>query len=409
MISTAPDILVYSEDAITVGHGTGTIFQRNFSAYPPGKLFNVCYRDSQSALIERRLPLLGALTRSKLAIKLENRGARFLHQFTKPFSGKVFLDALNVEACRDLLQATLPPADILYAICHNSRDFLITRLIHEAIPPGTPLVVHIHDFFPNSHFGFWGNLKRLAPQVTAFWAVSQPIADALQSKLGRQVDVDPQFYTRVPPQHKRNYQLNGGLFRPVLLGNVWQNELLHDLKKIWNEAKAQIPGMQPVAWHCHPQGIERLRAAGFEPEPEIVPAPFLSGVALFDQLCEYDLSIVPFSRHVHAGTDYERYSMPSRMTEVACAGLPTLVLAGEETPLSQYVQKRNIGLSCPSIHSKEAAELTCRFALDSILREKLGQAARSLAELEFSLEERQSVLYATIRKLTGQRVNRVFV
>jgi hypothetical protein len=400
-MKTLPNILVYSYQALDATHGTGTIFSRNFARYPKHQLQNICLRSTSVPIVERIIELNPELPNSSKREHLRNKLVRRLNPAITALTGKTLLSPIDWTLISKKLSTTVADFDLIYAICHNVRDMIMVKFIKQTFDCRFPLIVHLHDFFPSSHFGMARSLKRLSPDVTEFWAVTASIANYVEKATQRTVSIDPQFYSDISHICKSDYTFTTDFFRPCVLGNIWQPELLRDLKCIWSLAKASLANLQPIAWHCHPSGVDRIRAAGIEPLPEIVPASFLAGSDLAYALASYDLSIVPFSRFKRAHTDYERFSMPSRMTEAACAGLPTLLLAGPDAPLAKYVDEKNIGLSVPASNHEQAAFALCNLGRDQASREAYGRAARRLAEKEFSLAERQDHLYATLSNLAG--------
>jgi hypothetical protein len=145
-MSNLPHILVYSEDAVTASHGTGTIFARNFSNYPREKLFNVCFRDLPDPLVSERLVLSRHLFQYGILRNAANLLIGNIGRITRRHLGKDFFPWLNAPAAGRAVRRNRPAVDVFYSICHNSRDFHLTRLIHDQLPDKTPLVVHLHDF-----------------------------------------------------------------------------------------------------------------------------------------------------------------------------------------------------------------------------------------------------------------------
>ena len=203
---------------------------------------------------------------------------------------------------------------------------------------------------------------------------------------------DPLCYLELPAEFKATHRPFSPDFRAVVIGNFWNHALLDDLRAVWRELQTQLPGLGPVRWHCHPVGVERLRAAGHATGPEITPAPFLSGDALFAALRAADLALIPFSREDTPATDYERFSMPSRLTELCPAGLPIFCLTGRGTPLHDYVTEHGIARSAPAGATARAAAALAELIRDTPARAALGAAARRHAERHFPLRPFQTWL-----------------
>jgi glycosyltransferase involved in cell wall biosynthesis len=401
-----PRLLIFSEGALSLLHGTGTIFARNFSAYPPDLLANWFIGLAEEPFIPRHLdlnprrwPARGWWPPAVPLAKLWNRSAARI-------TGRAWSVPVNRTALRAAAAASGGSFDIIYAIVYSRTGLDALRAVHGGLGQRLPLVLQIQDFFPHGDLGFWRALRGLAPHVTEVWAVSDSIARAVRHHLGRPVLVDPLFHLELPAASKQEHRPFAADFRAVVLGNFWQAALLDDLKTVWRAARAQLPDLPPVRWHCHPAGIQRIRTSGFEPQPEVEPAPFLTGEALFAMLRGADLALIPFSRGRRPATDYERFSMPSRLTEICAAGLPVFALTGDNTPLADYIATHGLGRFAPAAETAAAAAELVGLIRDSAARAACGRAARALAEREFPLAPFQEWLYGRLRQLATPTVRR---
>ena len=392
--ASLPRVLVFSEGAISSSHGTGTIFARNFGAYPPEKLTNWFIGASEDPLLARNLNLSSHRwprgnfnPPSVLLAKLWNR---LLARAT----GRTWCVPVNHGAIRDAARAQAAEFDLVYAIVLTREGFDALAAVLDGLGSHVPVILQIQDFFPRAHLGFWPAVRRLAPRIAEVWAVAPSIGRALAPHLpGKPMRIDPLFNLALPQPSKIQHRDFSGDFRTVVLGNFWNPALLDDLKAAWRLCQQQLPGLPPVRWHCHPAGIDRVRAAGYAPGPEVEPAPFLTGEKLFTMLREADLAIIPFSREDEPTTDYERYSLPSRVTELAAAGLPIFCLSGHGTPLYDYVTENQIGLAAPASDTAQVASRLISLIRDTAQRTALGCAARTHAERHFPLAAEQADIY----------------
>jgi glycosyltransferase involved in cell wall biosynthesis len=401
-----PRLLIFSEGALSLAHGTGTIFARNFSAYPADRLANWFIGLAEEPFLPRHLDLNPRRWPARSwwppavpLAKLWNRSAARL-------TGRGWSVPVNETSLRAAAAASGGDFDLIYAIVYSRAGIDALRAVHAGLGRRLPLVLQIQDFFPHGDLGFWPALRRLAPQLTEVWAVSDSIARAVQPHLQRSVRVDPLFYLELPAASKQVHRPFGADFHAVVLGNFWQPALLGDLKAVWQAARERLPELSPVRWHCHPAGIRRMSAAGVEPRPEVEPSPFLASEALFDMLRDADLALIPFSRGRQPATDYERFSLPSRLTEICAAGLPVFGLTGEKTPLADYVATRGIGLCAPAAATKDAAAALIGLIRDDVARAAYGRAARALAERQFHLAPYQEWLYRRLRQLATPTAGR---
>ncbi len=389
-----PRVLVFSEGAVSRAHGTGTIFERNFAAYPVGKLSNWFVGAAENPLLPRHLdlnphrwPRGNFSPPTVLLAKLWNR------LFAR-ITGRAWCVPVNSAAIRAAVAAQESQFDLVYAIVLTREGFDVLAAVIAGLPSPVPVILQVQDFFPRSHLGFWSSVRRLAPRIAEVWAVAPSIAREFSRHLpGLPVKVDPLFNLELPRSVKTQHRDFGPDFRAVVLGNFWNPALLADLKAAWRLCQQQCPGLPAVRWHCHPAGVERVRAAGIVPGPEVEPAPFLSGDDLWAMLRDADLAIIPFSRADEPATDYERYSLPSRLTELAAAGLPIFCLSGRGTPLHDYVTANQIGLAAPAgDHAAVAAALSALIR-DTRQRVALGFAARTHAERNFPIAAEQKKIY----------------
>jgi glycosyltransferase involved in cell wall biosynthesis len=393
-VKDLPRVLVFSEGAISRSHGTGTIFERNFAAYPPEKLTNWFIGLAEDPLLPRtvnfnaqRWPRGNFSAPTTLLAKTWNR------LFAR-LAGRSWSIPVNHAAIRDAVRAQAAEFDLVYAIVLTREGLDALAAVLDGLGRPVPVILQIQDFFPRAHFGVWRAMRRLAPHIAEVWVVAPSIAQAIAPHLpGKPVRVDPLFNLALPEPAKVQHREFGPDFRAVVLGNFWNPALLPDLKAAWALCQQRLPGLPPIRWHCHPAGVERLRAGGYLPGPEVEPAPFLGGEALFAMLRDADLAIIPFSRGIIPQTDYERYSLPSRITELAAIGLPVFCLSGRGTPLYDYVTTHGIGRAAPAAVTEEVADGLIALIRDADARRQLGHAARRHAEEHFPIRAQQARLY----------------
>lgn len=395
-----PRVLVFSEGVISRSHGTGTIFQRNFAAYPPGKLANWFIGSSEEPLITSAVSFNPHRWPRGNFSPPTTLFAKFWNRFFSRVTGRKWCIPVNTAAITAAARAQSVEFDLVYAIVLTREGFDTLGAVLAGLVRPVPVILQIQDFFPHAHFGFWRAVRRLAEHVAEVWVVAPSIARAIAPHLpGKPILVDPLFNIAVPPVAKISHRQISADFRTVVLGNFWNPQLLDDLKAIWRDCRAELPGLPPVRWHCHPNGIARIRAAGFTPEPEIEPAPFLSGEDLVMLLQDTDLAIIPFSRGETPNSDYERFSLPSRITELAAVGVPVFCLTGADTPLYDYVTARAIGRCAPAADHRQAATALVELIRDQAGRTALGTAARTLAENEFPIALQQARIYGNFSRI----------
>ncbi len=395
-----PRILVFSEGVISTTHGTGAIFLRNFARYPADRLANAFIGSGEQSGIARSIDLNAVrwpqTVRQQLAalpIRLANRIGAGGHR-PLPVDRRAVGRALGAGAF---------PPELIYAICWSAEGLAMLDAV-VANYPGVPLLVHFHDFWPSASASFEPLLQRLAPRITAVWAVSPSIVRFVEQCTGLHCSFEPQFHIELPAVQKQEHRLFDATFRAIVFGNFWSNELLSDVKAVWQFCRERLPSLGPIAWYCHPDSVAKIRAAGTAPEPEVQPMGFVRGDAIWSMLAEADLALVPFSRGAEPASDYERYSMPSRLTELAAAGLPVFGLTGQSTPLAEYLTEKDIGPFAPASDTAAAGQALHDLILDPVRRADLGRRARTLAEKEYPLDRFQDELYARLAALARSGV-----
>lgn len=394
-----PRILVFSEGCMSASHGTGAIFLRNFHAYPPGLLCNAFIGSGENNGVANAIDLNAARWPRGLAGQLRALPRRLANRVPgvswRPLP-------LSRAAVGRALAATAFQPDLVYAICWGAEGLATLVAVMNAYP-GVPLVLHLHDFWPSSTPAFPALLRELAPRTTAIWTISRALGAYVEKTTGRATEVESPFHITVPPPRVLPHRSDAAQFRTIVIGNFWNDALLDDVKNLWRACRRQLPMLPPIAWHCHSDGVAQLRARGRTPEPELQPAGFLRGEDLWNALAGADLALVPFSRGAEPASDYERYSIPSRLTELVAAGLPLFALTGPATPLADYLAEKRIGVSCPAAETERAATELCALILDPARRRELGERARAVAEDEFPLGPYQQSLYARLAQLACGR------
>jgi glycosyltransferase involved in cell wall biosynthesis len=389
-----PRVLVFSEGVISRTHGTGTIFERNFAAYPPEKIANWFIGLSEDPLLPSAVNFNAQRwPRGKFSSPATPAAKIWNHSLAGLFRRR-WCVPVNRAAISQAVRARAEKFDLVYAIILTREGFDAFDAVLAGLGVNMPVILQIQDFFPRAHFGFWRSIRRLASRISEVWVVAPSSARALAPHLpGKTIRVDPLFNLNLPQPPKTQHREFGPDFRAVVLGNFWNPALLADLKAAWKLCQQRLPGLPAVRWHCHPMGVERVRAAGYVAAPEVEPAPFLSGDALFAMLRDADLALIPFSREATPRTDYERYSLPSRITELAAMGLPIFCLSGHDTPLSDYLAEPNIGRAAPAGNHPEVAAQLATLIRNAGERAALGQRARAHAEKYFPIADEQERIY----------------
>lgn len=390
-----PRILVFAEGGVATTHGTGAIFQRNFARYPADRLCFATLGSGGGTDPASTVDLNPARWPHTLRQQLAALPVRLLNRLS-PAQPRA--QPVDRRAIATALASTPFSPELIYAIAWSAEGLATLDAVAAAYPR-VPLLVHFHDFWPGASPSFVPLLQRLAPRLTVAWAVSPSIARFVRQLTGRPCSVESQFHIELPALHRTTHRAADASFRTVVFGNFWSHDLLSDLKAVWRSCRERLPWLPPVQWYCHPDAVAQIRAAGLAPEPEVQPMGFVTGEAIWSTLATADLALIPFSHGAEPASDYERYSMPSRLTELAAAGLPVFGLTGPNTPLAEYLAEKRIGRSVPASSTAEAAQALSDLFLDTETRATLGRRARALAESEFPLRKFQDELYGRLAAL----------
>jgi hypothetical protein len=179
--------------------------------------------------------------------------------------------------------------------------------------------------------------------------------------------------------------------------------MLSVVKRVWRRVQEIVPGIGPIQWLCHPETARQTCALAGAGQPELQLPEYAAGADLMKRLLCADMAIVPFNAIREPHNYIERYSLPSRLTELLSVGLPVFSIAGEGTPLARYLAKNGLGPACDAEDEVRLARELVAFILDRDERLAVGLRERAFAEREFPLRPFQDYLYATLERLATSR------
>ena len=165
-----------------------------------------------------------------------------------------------------------------------------------------------------------------------------------------------------------------------MLGNIWLSQAAKYLRRVWAQIQAEIPGLPSIEWYGDPKSVGRVVRQVGSVEPEIVPKGFVDDPTLYDILSDSDLAIIAFNLSDKLEHDYARYSLPSRLTELAACGVPIFCIASPATPLARYICDTQIGVVASAEDERQLTS-TLKTLLHSVeTRANLSFRARAHAE-----------------------------
>ncbi len=348
-----PNVLILSYETVNQSHGTGVLLQRYFGDFPREKLMSLAHRDVGPAWLRRAAVVAG-------------RGP----------------DA--VRKVGELLRDFQP--DLIYATALSEADLDLLEVVRRAMGRPVPIIQHFMDFIPQDEVRFLTKFRRLLPAITELWALTEPIQQLLRTKLGREPRLVTGLLQRVPDEFRAQHAEFGPGFRTVMVGNFYNVAVIPYVREIWARCRAQLPGLGPIEWLVSPQRLQDLLDRGADPGLDFVWRGFFSGGRLQQRLAAADLALLPLNSEREATSHYLRYSLPSRLAEFACVGVPVLAIASADTPLATFVRRHGVGRVVGGQSPKAAAAAIVAFIRDRAARAQAGAAGRQLAEEQFRID-----------------------
>jgi hypothetical protein len=157
--------------------------------------------------------------------------------------------------------------------------------------------------------------------------------------------------------------------------------------------------LHPIQWICHDRGVKRISETGIEIGPEIEWIGEVEPQALHDQLSSADMAIVPFS--LGATAPYSKFSVPSKLGELAAAGLPIVVVAHSSSATAQHVLSYKIGCVLTEL-IPDWPETLVSIVSDVNARTKLSVNARKYAEDYLDDNRYRSKIINDIHRIINQ-------
>ena len=386
--SQLPNVLVVTDNSISLKHGTGICLIKHFDAYSEHKLLNLysLYEGKPAfnqhcrirpKLIPGLAMKLMALGRGDKAKEWQNRLEEFALQ-------------RNLRGRIEKLGFT---TDIIYAVCFGYRGLLLLKKIAKEYGEKVPIILHFFDYQPKDSEAVPALLRSLSPAISEVWALTSTMVEEISQQMNRSVDLVRIFHIDLPHIYKEVHRPLTADFQAVMIGNCWIPEMLTDIRRAWQYAKNKIGDLKPIQWYAHPSTIDKIRHSNIQFKPEIEYAGFVPDNQFFQVLRQSDMGIIPFNRKDIPENDYARFSLPSRITEMASIGLPIFCAAGPHTELERYVRENGIGCCSLSSDMPQFQQDLLSFMENQQLRKECGRQARHLATQKFNLNNYQEWFY----------------
>jgi hypothetical protein len=330
-----PKILLVTEGAIDVTHGTGVQLSRIFGTYQPSRILHVLPEGLGS----------GPFDCVKVA-KGSDLGVRVWNRLSQRLLGR------TVQRRPRFIPSSIEPSvsrfdpDLVLGVVYTNDGLLLMRAVLETAR-ASRAVLWFQDLqlVANSD-GSVPELQDILNDLNEIWTLSPLMLEWLEGAVGGWpahlgTEVQPGWCVPVSDQYHRTHKSYSPTFRCIMLGNIWDHRMLSVTKELWRECQHQIPGLAPVQWICHESGVRRTMSQGIEFGPEIEWLGEVVEDRLHETLLSADLAIIPFGTDTN--TDYARFSVPSKIGELGAIGMPMVILAAADSATARYVTDFRVG------------------------------------------------------------------
>ena len=292
--------------------------------------------------------------------------------------------------------------DLVLGVIYTTDGLRLMETVLKAVQ-GKPAVLWFHDLqLAADKHGRVRQLERLLSLVTEVWTLSPPMTEWLKGVVGRwpvQLAISSHPHWCVPASncYQRVHRTFSHNFRCVMLGNVWDSEMIPIVKKLWRECHGKLSGLAPVQWICHEAGMRRITNLGIELGPEIEWAGEVSEGRLHETIREADLAIIPVS--INMGSDYARFSVPSKIGELAATGVPMVIISGSTTATARYATEFLVGELLTELGRDRWSARLCEIISSARERARLSALAHNYAERYLNEDQFRSRIFVELRRV----------
>ncbi|NJP04815.1 MAG: glycosyltransferase family 4 protein [Chloroflexaceae bacterium] len=317
---------------------------------------------------------------------------------------KTSLRPVRLQHLRGYLESLGFEPDIVYSTACDYRSLETLQAILHMYDYRLPVIQHFYDYFGRGEDTATRQLlQQLSPSLTRVWSINQSMAEAFAPLIGTEIPVVGVFHCDVPASYKKHHRDLSADFTAVMLGNIWMPETFFDLQAAWRWLGDQIEGIRPITWYGHERSFQRIQKNQRPIDSSVIQyAGFLPANELEERLREADLAMVLFNREHEPESDYARFALPSRITELASAGLPVFFAAGDNTEPARLAKRAGIGVSAAPADPEHFRQTLLAFAGDTAHRAACGARSRQLAEQEYDISKYRPFLYTTLIQLVQE-------
>jgi hypothetical protein len=367
-----PKILLVTEGAIDVTHGTGVQLSRIFGTYQPSRILHVL----PEGLGGSPFDCVKVAKGSDLGVRVWNRLSQRLLGRTVQRRPRFIPSSIEPSVSR------FDPDLVLGVVYTNNGLRLMKAVLETARASRAVLWFQDLQLVADSD-GSVPELQDILNDLNEIWTLSPLMLEWLEravcgwpAHLG--TEVQPGWCVPVSDQYHRMHKSYSPTFRCIMLGNIWDHRMLSVTRGLWRECQDQMPGLAPMQWICHESGVRRIMSEGGELGPEIEWLGEVAEDLLHETLLNADLAMIPFGTDTN--TDYARFSVPSKIGEFAAIGMPMVVLAGSRTATARYVTEYGVSELLTELTQNRWSMRVCEIIRSADERARLSTAARQYAD-----------------------------
>ena len=375
--TSAPCVLILTDDCVSPGHGIGAVLLRHLAQYPRHRLAHVYLR---------------------------RKGDPFWpNSYALAMNGRGEAGSLSAADIASRLAASGHAPDVIYANVFGEAGLEAIEALADAFGGSVPVIQHFHDWLYADQASFERILRRVSPRVSEFWAITDALGRHISAIAGREVTTVNTFKCEIAPAHKSDHRDLDERFKVVMLGNSHMPWVLHHVRNVWRKVRQEVPGLAPIQWFGYPTSVLYVKEAGVEFEPEIEYYGYLNDRVLHEHLCDADLALVPFNVADEPEYHYAAHSVPSRMTEFLNAGLPIFAAAGRGTETWQFVTGHDIGVCATIADEDRFAATLLDLMRDTPARLALSRRGRAFAQTHCDVRKHQQMLMNSFMRVSARR------
>ena len=378
---------------------------RHFSAYPNEKLANAYLFQRGTPGWNRCWRFYSDNARHRHG-KFLVRGAIRAYNFTVWHLGVkqlYFHPTLAFRQENEQIKAFEP--ELIYSVANAESSLALVNGICQSVPTSVPLIQYFMDFEQRVGLRCTRYLRAVVRRADEIWALTDAMVETISpfaERHNKRVRIQPGFHINLPKMNRAEIRTaNDPRFRCVIIGNFWLLDVVPYLRRVWNRLQRAIPNLSAIQWYCPSRGSKLVHRLGTL-EPEIVAMKFIESRELERVLMDSDLAIVPFNLKDNPENSYAKYSLPSRLTELAACGVPMFCIAGSATPLARFVVSNDIGVVASGEDENSLIEKLKALIEAPKLRYELSSRARAFAECHFDLDVFQHDLYERLGSFVGK-------